>query len=119
MPSAGACDPETGLMIDVRTTGPRRWGANVPVAQEIQGLLDHGEGTFDPGIADRRYKSEYTFGEADCGSFFLAQQFFETRPRLQACLDLTTLAFRCASLLLGPWPSLARTLTNRLLPALA
>ena len=75
-------------MIDVRTTGPRRWGANVPVAQEIQGLLDHGEGTFDPGIADRRYKSEYTFGEGDCGSFLLAQQFFETRPRLQACLDL-------------------------------
>ena len=28
--SAGACDPETGLMIDVRTTGARRWGGNVP-----------------------------------------------------------------------------------------
>ena len=70
--SAGACDPETGLMIDVRTTGARRWGGNVPVAEEIQGLLDHGEGTFDPGSADRRYKSEYTFGERDCRSFFFA-----------------------------------------------
>jgi hypothetical protein len=58
----GACDQNSGRLIDVRTTGARRYEDNIPKAQTILDLLGHIGGTFDPSLADRRYRSLYTFG---------------------------------------------------------
>ncbi len=58
----GACDRNSGRLIDVRTTGARRKEDNIPKAEVILGLLGHAGGTFDPSLADRRYRSLYTFG---------------------------------------------------------
>ena len=48
---------DSGRLIDVRTTGARRWEGNVPQAQAILDLLGNAGGTFDPSLADRRYRS--------------------------------------------------------------
>lgn len=58
----GACDKNSGMLIDVRTTKARRNEKNIPHAQQILALLGHTGGTFDPSFADRRYRSLYTFG---------------------------------------------------------
>ena len=58
----GACNPDSGRLIDVRTVGARRKEENIPAAQTILNLLGHTGGTFDPSLADRRYRSLYTFG---------------------------------------------------------